>query len=141
MKPLVVLDPSVLVAALRSRNGASFALLSRLRSGDYRAVVSVPLMMEYAEVLARPGMVLVSRAAVDAVLDMLCRESVHQAIHFLWRPQLRDACDDMVLEAAVNAGASHLVTHNVADFAGVRFAGLTVASPGDFLKILKGAHP
>jgi predicted nucleic acid-binding protein len=36
--------------------------------------------------------------------------------HFLWRPQLRDPGDEMVLEAAVNGQADALVTFNARDF-------------------------
>jgi hypothetical protein len=36
--------------------------------------------------------------------------------HFLWRPQLRDPADEMVLEAAANGGADALVTFNVRDY-------------------------
>ena len=36
--------------------------------------------------------------------------------HFLWRPQLRDLGDEMVLEAAINGRADALVTFNVRDF-------------------------
>lgn len=141
MAPKIVLDTNVLVAALRSRQGASFALLSRLPSRQFRTVVSVPLMMEYADVLSRPGRVPVPESAVEAVLDMICRESQHQAIHFLWRPQLRDPQDDMVLEVAVNAQASHLVTHNLRDFAHSHFAGLAIVTPGQFLNLIDGVHP
>ncbi|MFT4243693.1 MAG: putative toxin-antitoxin system toxin component, PIN family [Acidovorax sp.] len=141
MNPRAVLDTNVLVAALRSRQGASFALLSRLPKQQFQPVVSVPLMMEYADVLSRPGRVPVSASAVEAVLDMVCRESLHQPIHFLWRPQLRDPKDDMVLEAAVNAQARYLVTHNLKDFAQGRFAGLAIVTPGQFLNLLDGVHP
>jgi hypothetical protein len=34
------------------------------------------------------------------------------AVHFLWRPQLRDPCDEMVLETAVNGRAAAIVTFN-----------------------------
>jgi predicted nucleic acid-binding protein len=37
-------------------------------------------------------------------------------IHFLWRPQLRDPVDEMILETAVNGRADGLVTFNVRDF-------------------------
>ena len=36
--------------------------------------------------------------------------------HFLWRPQLRDPNDEMVLETAVNGRADVLVTFNRGDF-------------------------
>ena len=36
--------------------------------------------------------------------------------HFLWRPQLRDPNDEMVLEAAINGSATHLVSFNLRDF-------------------------
>jgi predicted nucleic acid-binding protein len=39
--------------------------------------------------------------------------------HFVWRPQLRDPADEMVLEAAVNGGADALVTFNRRDYGNV----------------------
>ncbi|HUE20652.1 MAG TPA: PIN domain-containing protein [Bryobacteraceae bacterium] len=37
-------------------------------------------------------------------------------ISSIWRPQLRDPNDEMVLEAAVNGRADALVTFNVRDY-------------------------
>jgi predicted nucleic acid-binding protein len=37
-------------------------------------------------------------------------------VHFMWRPQLADPADELVLEAAVNGRTSVIVTHNVRDF-------------------------
>ena len=50
----VVLDTNVLVAAARSRLGASLTLLHALRNARFTALVSVPLMLEYEAVLQRP---------------------------------------------------------------------------------------
>ena len=135
--PKVVVDTNVLVAALRSRRGASFRLLSLLRARRYELCVTVPLVMEYADVLGRPGMVPMNQAQVDAVIDMICREAHQQTVHYLWRPQLRDPKDEMVLEAAVNARADFLVTHNGRDFASARFRGLAVVTPAAFLAHLE----
>ncbi|WGZ95737.1 MAG: PIN domain-containing protein [Candidatus Thiothrix putei] len=53
---------------------------------------------------------------VDTVLDVLCLRGNEILIHYLWRPQLTDAKDDMVLELAVNGMAEAIVTFNVKDF-------------------------
>jgi predicted nucleic acid-binding protein len=56
-------------------------------------------------------------------------------LNFLWRPQLRDPADELMLEAAVNGRAEAIVTHNVRDFqpAAGRF-GVRILTPGVFLK-------
>ena len=88
--PKIVLDTNVLVAGLRSRQGASFQLLSRLRFGQFELHLTVPLAMEYEDVLHHPGLLSLPVAAIDAVLDMVCAVASKQEVHFLWRPQLRD---------------------------------------------------
>ena len=130
----LVLDTNVLIAAARSRDGASFALLAALQQRRYTALVSVPLLLEYEAVLKRPEH-LAGRTPgmVDAFLDALClyAEPVH--LDYLWRPQTRDAADEMVLETALNGRADALVTFNVADFAkAARGFGLPVLTPGEF---------
>ena len=67
----------------------------------------------------------------------LVGQSHLQEIHFLWRPFLRDADDDMILELAFAAGCHYLVTHNVKDFHGAGQLGVTVVSPGEFLKLTR----
>ena len=132
----VVLDTNVFVAAGRSRQGAAFALLKALREGRFRIMASVPLFLEYEAVLKRPEQLMVGRrseAMVDAFLDALSlrTESVH--LHFLWRPQLRDPADEMVLETALNGRADALVTFNVSDFAPAGRFGFPVWTPREFL--------
>ena len=70
-------------------------------------------------------------------LRYLAGRSHLQEIHFLWRPFLRDADDDMVLELALAAGCRYLVTHNVKDFSGAGQLGVSVVSPGEFLKLTR----
>ena len=50
----VAFDTDVIVAALRSRSGASNAILRALRLGQLEAVASVPMLLEYEAVLLRP---------------------------------------------------------------------------------------
>ncbi len=135
----VVLDTNVFVAAARSRNGASFALLAALRLNRFRLLVSVPLFLEYEAVLKRPEQLAAGQrnpAMVDAFLDALAIRAVPVHMFFLWRPQLRDAADEMVLETALNGRADALVTFNVNDFdAAAKFA-LPVHTPAAFLQLL-----
>jgi len=57
--------------------------------------------------------------------------------HFVWRPQLKDPGDEMVLEAAVNGMADAIVTFNQRDFdpAASRF-GVQILLPRDVLMAL-----
>ena len=134
MPPSIVLDTNVLIAGLRSRNGASFQLLSLIGEAEFELDVSVPLVLEYEEVAKREARALgLTHAEIDDVLDYLCAVATHREIYFLWRPILRDAADDMVLEVAVEAGCDFVVTHNVRDFAGAERFGVRIVTPGEFL--------
>ncbi|MFT4195033.1 putative toxin-antitoxin system toxin component, PIN family [Ottowia sp.] len=139
--PRIVIDTNVLVAALRSRTGWSFELLSLLGQERFQHVVTVPLVMEYEDVLLRPGMVPIAPPAVHDVLDYLCATAVRQPVHFLWRPQLADVKDDMVLEAAVNGQCPFIVTWNARDFAAARACGVQAIDPAAFLNLPTEAMP
>jgi len=134
----VVLDTSVLVAAARSRQGASHALLSRLPDDHFQPVVSVPVFVEYRAVLLRPENLLQRPPAqAEGFLDCLLSASHLQEIFFLWRPGLPDANDDLILELAVAAGCRYIVTHNLRDFRGTEKWGIAAVTPSDFLKLIE----
>jgi predicted nucleic acid-binding protein len=75
---------------------------------------------------------------VGAVLDAVAATAEPVRLAFLWRPTLRDADDDMVLETAANGRADAIVTFNKRDFARVaeRF-GVEVLAPGEALRRLE----
>ena len=136
----VVLDTSVLATALRSREGASFVLLRAVRFGRLVPLATPSLFLEYEEVLKRPEQREVSKlslAEVDHVLGVLAVAIEPVEVHMRWRPQLRDADDELVFEAAINGRADALVTYNVRDFrdAASRF-GIRIARPAELLKEL-----
>lgn len=135
----VVLDTNVLVAALRSRRGASYQLLAKTGDGSFVPCLSVGVLFEYEAVLKRPetGLAL-SEKEVDDVLDHLVASSQRREIHFLWRPTLGDPSDDMVLELAVAAGADRIVTFNTRDFAGSESLGVRALTPGELLDEMEG---
>jgi putative PIN family toxin of toxin-antitoxin system len=135
--PRIVLDTNVLVPALRSSRGAPFRLLSEIDSGRFEICLSVPLVLEYEAVLFRQARSLgLTRRDVGDVLDYLCSIAHQQSIFFLWRPQLRDPSDDMVLELAVAAGGRYIVTFNTKDFGSGRPFSLRVVTPREFLQTI-----
>jgi len=116
---VIVLDTDVVVAALRSPSGASRWLLSRVLLRKIRVAVSVPLLLEYEAVLNRPEHLAAMKLTggdVGVILDALAAVAKQVRFSFRWRPLLTDANDDMVLETAINGGASWIVTFNVQDF-------------------------
>jgi predicted nucleic acid-binding protein len=135
----VVFDTCVLVAAARSRLGVSYALVRSIPSPKFQLCLSVGLYTEWQSVLTRPEHLPPGRTADDALrfLRYLASQAHLQGIHFLWRPFLPDADDDMVLEPAFAAGCGYIVTHNVNDFHGSEQLGVTAIPPRDFLNLIR----
>ncbi len=134
MIPRVVVDTNVVVAGLRSRRGAAFQLLSQVGKGPFEIALSVPLVLEYEDVLLRhTALTKLGQVGVDAVLDYLCKVAHLQRIFYLWRPLLPDPKDDLLLELAVAARCQAIVTYNLRDFVGAEGFGLSVLEPGPFL--------
>ncbi|MGA3028635.1 MAG: putative toxin-antitoxin system toxin component, PIN family [Bryobacteraceae bacterium] len=115
----LVLDTDVVVAAMRSPTGASAAIIRAVRRGEATLLLSVPLALEYEAVCRRPEHRVdagLSDRRADIFLDAVIAMAEPVRSHFLWRPQLRDPNDEMVLEAAVNGRADAVVTFNVRDY-------------------------
>ena len=135
----VVFDTNVLVAAARSRDGASFALVNLVPSGKFELCLSVGLYTEWQSGLTRGENLPPGRTPENVVnyLRYLASNAVLQEIHFLWRPFLEDPDDNMLLELAFAADCRYIVTHNVQDFRGSEQLGVAVVSPRDFLAVLR----
>lgn len=140
MKQRVVLDTNVLVTALCNQDGASHLLIRWALDDRIVLLASPALWLEYETVLKRPeirlrhGIVLED---LDVVLDTLAAHAEPVHLNYLWRPQLRDPNDEMVLETALNARADALVTFNTKDFAKAakRFA-LKLLTPSECVKCI-----
>ena len=114
-----MLDTDVLVAAMRSPSGASAAILRAARLERATLLMSVSLALEYEAVCSRVEHQLaagLSEREVSIFVNAVIAMAEPVETHFLWRPQLRDTGDEMVLEAAVNGRADALVTFNQRDF-------------------------
>jgi putative PIN family toxin of toxin-antitoxin system len=133
----VVLDTNVLVAALRSRNGASYKLLSTLGDGRWRPNLTVAVALEYEAVLKRYcekfGL---TEVEIDAFLDGLVSRSGLHRLYFLWRPVAADPNDDFMMEAAIASYSDFVITFNKRDFPESRRFGIQCLSPIEFLRRL-----
>jgi putative PIN family toxin of toxin-antitoxin system len=139
MKLRLILDTNVLVTALCNQDGASHFLIRRALADKIVLLASPALWLEYESVLKRSEIRLrhgISLENLDIVLDTMAAhvEPVH--LNYLWRPQLRDPNDEMVLETALNGCADALVTFNTKDFAAAadRFA-LKLVTPAECIKL------
>ena len=107
---------------MRSPRGASAAILNAARRDQATLLMSIPLAMEYESVCRRPEHQQAAglpEGEADVFLNAGIAMAEPGTTHFLWRTQLHDPNDEMVLEVAINGPADLLVTFNVRDFGAV----------------------
>jgi len=133
----VTIDTNVLVAALRSKQGASYRLLELLWNGDTRwqINVSTALVLEYEAVLKRE----IHRQGkdmtmIDKFIDDLVSMADRYPVFYLLRPCLKDADDDFILELAFSSSADYIVTYNTRNFIRAEMFGIGVIKPKEFLQ-------
>ena len=133
----VVLDTDIVVAGMRSPSGASAAILMAARSGRMTLLATVALFVEYEAICQRAehrDAAGLNRSETNQFLDGLAYMVEEVEAHFLWRGRLRDANDDMVLDAAINGRADTIVTFNRRDYGSVPAEfGIEVLLPRDVL--------
>jgi len=135
----VVLDTNVLVAAIRSPQGASFAILDQVGRGVFEHALSVPLTLEYEEQLVDHAHQL--GIPVEAVLEIhrfVVVTAIPVDIRFRYRPFLSDQDDDMLVELALACSADCIVTHNLRDLRKAMTIGVSVVTPSAFLRTIRG---
>lgn len=133
-----LIDTCVLVSALRSKNGASHLVLQRVVDGQLPIVMHYKLLMEYWDVLTRPGMqagLVHTENELERILAALVAIAEDVTVRYLWRPNLRDEQDNFILEVAIAAQPCTIVTHNVRDFVTgeLRFPSVLIKRPQDVL--------
>jgi putative PIN family toxin of toxin-antitoxin system len=138
----LVVDTNVLIAGMRSPGGASAALLVLLLERRATMLLSVSMAFEYESTSLRPEHLRAAaadEAEVKNLLNAIMDVAEPVEIHYLWRPELPDPSDDMILEAAVNGHADAIVTFNRKHYGEVpaRF-GIALLSPADTLRRIQG---
>ena len=113
---MIVVDANILLAAMRSANGASHVLLQEMVAGRLPFAISTAVMLEYEDVLKRPGILgqasWIGMDEVDVILDALAARAVLASPFFRFRPFLGDPKDDLYIECALTAGADTIITND-----------------------------
>lgn len=135
---MIVVDTNVFIGACQGQS-ASNRLIALCIQGRVTPVMGSALMLEYEDVMARAGLFQHSRLNPDErneLLDIFLAQAVWRKTYYSWRPNLCDEGDNHVVELAIAASATHIVTWNTRDFADreMRFPHLRIATPADFLK-------
>src|SRR5271168_2446821 len=133
-----------MVAAFRSDRGASRQLLLAALDRRIEMLVSVPLVLEYEAVLTRPQLLKDAAMTIEeagSILDAVLLTAVPVEMRFLWRPQLKDPSDEMVLETAVNGSAAYLATFNLRHLReAAALFGIRAAVPGQILRKFRSEY-
>lgn len=134
----IVIDTSVIISAIRSKRGASYRLLlSAGKDLRWQTNLSTALLFEYEEKLREQAQNFgYTKEDIDNFLDYICSIANEPPIYFRWRPFLRDADDEMLLDLAIAANANYIITYNVRDFRNVERFGIKAITPFEFLRIL-----
>jgi putative PIN family toxin of toxin-antitoxin system len=140
----LVLDTDVLVAALRSDQGASRQLLLEALELRIDMLVSVPLVLEYEAVLTRPEQLKsfgLTAGEVESILDSIVLVAERVSFQFLWRPKLKDPAAEMVPETAVNGSADYLATFNLRHLReAAALFGIKAAVPGEIWRKIRSIY-
>ena len=135
----IILDTNVLVSAFTSAEGASRRVLRHILQGRWQAIVSLPLFLEYEDVLNRSE--IISRCPLSEtdrqdLFDAYVSQCTLLELYYTWRPNLRDEADNHVFELAVAAQDATLLTWNLRDFASaeLRFPHVRIQTPAQWTK-------
>jgi putative PIN family toxin of toxin-antitoxin system len=139
MSERVVLDTNVLVAAFKSEDGASRAILRLCMVRRCQPLLGLALFTEYEDVLGRPDLFQDSPLTPrerDELFDAFLSVCEQVPVFYLWRPNLTDEGDNHLIELAVAGTAATLVTLNARHLRGgeLRFPQLAIETPAEFMK-------
>ncbi len=134
------MDTNVLYQALRNITGASNYILQLIRAYRLDLALSIPIFLEYSDVLLRPNTLQDlkrTREEIESVLQFIAYIGKPIPIHFLMRPNLRDENDNMFTDLAFASNARYIITQNVNDFTKgteLRFDQFEIITPAQFVR-------
>ncbi|MDI9333973.1 MAG: putative toxin-antitoxin system toxin component, PIN family [Cytophagales bacterium] len=140
MSLLAVIDTNIFVGACLGV-GATNRVIASAIEGHFRPVMGSALFHEHEDVLSRESLLAnskLTRKERDELFDIFISKCQWTRVYFGWRPNLPDEGDNHLIELAVAAGASYVVTKNLKHVSNtdLKFKNIQVVSPQKFLKEL-----
>ena len=134
MSVKIVVDTNVFIGAILSSQGLNRELIRCCLLGEYLPIMSNALYLEYESVIEREDVIAkcqLDSSKVNELLDGFLSVSMWVNIYYSWRPNLRDECDNHVIELAIAGNAQIIATNNLRDFRGseLTFPQLQVLNP------------
>ena len=133
----VVIDTNIFVSGLATTNTPPGRILDLWRQGLFVLVTSQQLLTEVEEVLGRSEIMAftgLSLEEIQAFLQHIRERSVITKGEYFLEPLISDPDDTIVLQAAVEGNASHIVTGDKKSLLPLKeFQNITIVSPQDFL--------
>jgi len=136
---IVTIDTNVIFQGLYSNAGASYQILRLLKDGRIKLALSVPVFMEYCDVLKRQSTLEktgLNATQINAVLDFIAFTGLEHRISFLYRPNLEDESDNKFIELALASQSTYLITANIKHFTAnpeLSLFEVKVVTPGEFI--------
>lgn len=137
-----VLDTNVIVSAVLSSAGPPDSILRAWRGGSFHLVTSAPLLLELADVLARPHIrrrTGFSAAETAELVQMIADSAMVVEPTEAIDAVPGDAADNRLLEAAVAARADFIVSGDKRVLELESFRESAIVTPARFLALLTTA--
>lgn len=132
----------MLVAGLIGGKGPNREVLRRCLLGELQPFVGNALYLEYQDLLNRENIQqLCQQTSVSLMefLDGFAQVCTPIDARYLWRLNLKDEADNHLVELAIAAGVTYIITNNISDFAQaeLKHLGYQVITPENLLRLLK----
>ncbi len=138
----IVIDTNVILAGLRSKNGASYKLLSILNDKRFQINISATLIFEYEEILKREKKQIgLTNEEIDEIINGICYIADHHDIFYIWRPLAKDKDDDFLIDLALKCQAQFIISYNDKDLRPIEKFGVSILTPKQFLQLLGEINP
>ncbi len=138
----IVIDTNVILAGLRSKNGASYKLLSILNDKRFQINISATLIFEYEEILKREQQQIgLTNEEINDIINGICYIANHHEIFYIWRPLAKDKDDDFLIDLALKCQAQFIISYNDKDLRPIEKFGVSILTPKQFLQLLGEINP